>query len=156
MPSCGSLTLYECIELNMAGDTISGWTCPKCKSSTEATKRLDIWHLPPVLIIHIQRFHSDGLWKKNQSNVQFPLENLDLSPYVINKEANHCHMYHLYGVVNHSGSMESGHFTAFCSPINSGRWHKFDDQEVHQLSSSAVQSPAGYILFYSAIGGRDQ
>ncbi|XP_043219713.1 ubiquitin carboxyl-terminal hydrolase 8-like [Amphibalanus amphitrite] len=156
MPARSSrCSLSECIQLYMAGDTISGWTCPKCKSSIEATKRLDIWRLPPVLIIHIQRFYNDGLWRKKQSNVQFPLENLDMSPYVINKDARYRHhKYHLYGVVNHFGSMESGHYTAFCRAPNTGRWHKFDDHEVYQLNSGSVQSSAGYILFYSAIDGR--
>ena len=156
MPARSSrCSLHECIQLYVAGDTISGWTCPKCKSSIEATKRLDLWRLPPVLIIHIQRFYNDGLWRKKQSNVQFPLDNLDMSPFVINKEARYRHhQYHLYGVVNHFGSMESGHYTAFCRGATSGRWHRFDDHEVYQLNSGGVQSFAGYILFYSAIDGR--
>ena len=78
-----------------------------------------------------------------------------MSPFVINKEARYRHhQYHLYGVVNHFGSMESGHYTAFCRGATSGRWHRFDDHEVYQLNSGGVQSFAGYILFYSAIDGR--
>ena len=155
MPAGSSqCSLHECIRLFMADDTISDWTCPKCKSSAAATKRLDIWRLPPVLIIHIQRFHNDGLWMKKQSDVTFPSENLEMSPYVINKEARYRHhQYHLYGVVNHFGSMESGHYTAFCRSANTDRWHKFDDHEVHQLNSGGVQSSAGYILFYAAADG---
>ncbi|XP_037076197.1 ubiquitin carboxyl-terminal hydrolase 8-like [Pollicipes pollicipes] len=156
MPSrSGKCSLQECIRLYMAGDTISGWTCPKCKSSIEATKTLYIWRLPPILIIHVQRFYNDGLWRKKQSNVDFPLENLDMAPYVINKEARYRHhRYHLYGVVNHYGSMESGHYTAYCRSITTGRWHKFDDHEVYQMSNGTVQTSAGYILFYSGIDGK--
>ena len=79
-----------------------------------------------------------------------------MSPYVSNRETQYKQRkYHLYGVVNHSGSMESGHYTAVCcNSGNSGGWHKYDDEEVRQLNSSAVQTSAGYILFYSAINSR--
>ena len=56
--------------------------------------------------------------------MHFPLQNLDMTPYVIDKEAeSRYHQYHLYGVVNHFGSMESGHYTAFCCGAGSTRWH---------------------------------
>ncbi|XP_043192568.1 ubiquitin carboxyl-terminal hydrolase 8-like [Amphibalanus amphitrite] len=105
-----------------------------------------------ILIIHIQRFFNDGAWKKNQSSVLFPLKNLDMSPHLATKDAHQQHhRYHLYGVVNHFGSMDSGHYTAFCRAPNTDRWHKYDDHQVHELSGGSVRSSAGYLLFYSAI-----
>ncbi|KAF0298445.1 Ubiquitin carboxyl-terminal hydrolase 8 [Amphibalanus amphitrite] len=156
MPARASqCSLHECIQLFVEGDTISGWTCPECQSSDGATKRLDIRRLPPVLIIHIQRFYNDGAWKKNQSSVLFPLKNLDMSPHLATEDAHQQHhRYHLYGVVNHYGSMDSGHYTAFCRAPNTDRWHKYDDHQVHELSGGSVQSSAGYLLFYSAIDQR--
>ena len=74
-----------------------------------------------------------------------------MSPYISNKETQAIPtVYHLYGVVNHVGSMETGHYTALCRNFDTGQWHKFDDEQVDQLDSSAVQSSAAYMLFYSA------
>ena len=153
MPSrSGQCSLNDCIRLYLAGETVSGWKCPKCKNSIEAMKRLDIWYLPPILIIHIQRFYNAGMWRKKQCNVEFPLDNLNMEPYIINKEARHRnHRYQLYAVVNHFGCMEGGHYTAFCRATAHGRWHRFNDHEVNQINSGAVQSSASYILFYSAM-----
>ena len=145
-------SLHECLQLYMADDIISSWTCPKCESSMGATKRLDIWRLPQLLIIHVQRFYNDGVWRKREANMHVPLQNLDMTPYVIDKEAeSRYHQYHLYGVVNHFGSMESGHYTAFCCGAGSTRWHKFDDEEVNPMNRNVVQSSAGYLLFYASI-----
>ena len=58
-----------------------------------ATKRLDIWRLPQ-LIIYVQRFYNDGVWRKREANMHFPLQNLDMTPYVIDKEAES--RYHQY------------------------------------------------------------
>ena len=106
MPSTSSrCSLSDCIRLYLAGEKVSGYECPNCKVSAEASKRLDVCHVPPIMVIHIQRFYHEGLWRKKQSNVDFPLEDLNMVPYVINKEArDHSHRYHLYGVVNHLGS----------------------------------------------------
>ncbi|KAF0314545.1 Ubiquitin carboxyl-terminal hydrolase 8 [Amphibalanus amphitrite] len=141
MPARASqCSLHECIQLFVEGDTISGWTCPECQSSDGATKRLDIWRIPPVLIIHVQRFYNDGAWKKNQSSVLFPLKNLDVSPHLAIKDAHQQHhRYHLYGVVNHFGSMDSGHYTAFCRAPNTDRWHKYDPRPPHKYSTTTIR-----------------
>lgn len=31
--------------------------CPKCKEHQRAFKKLDLWSLPKILIIHLKRFH---------------------------------------------------------------------------------------------------
>lgn len=47
--------LYDCLDLYFNGEIISGWTCPKCKVSREAVKKLDISKLPQILVIHLKR-----------------------------------------------------------------------------------------------------
>ncbi|KAF0287855.1 Protein spaetzle 3 [Amphibalanus amphitrite] len=50
MPARASrCSFYECIQLFVEGDTTSGWTCLECQNSNGATKRLDIWRLPPAV-----------------------------------------------------------------------------------------------------------
>nr|CAD7399451.1 unnamed protein product [Timema cristinae] len=58
--------------------------------------------------------------------------------------------YNLYGVSNHYGTMEGGHYTAYCRNNVYGQWYKFDDQEVSELSTNDVRTGAAYILFYAS------
>lgn len=54
--------------------------------------------------------------------------------------------YDLLAVVNHSGGMAQGHYTAFVKEI--GRWFRFDDTWVHEVEEEEVLSSEAYILFY--------
>ena len=56
----------------------------------QATKKLDLWTLPEVLVVHLKRFAAGRLTRdKLDSLVQFPLAGLDLSPYVLRRQV--CH-----------------------------------------------------------------
>ena len=46
-----------------------------------AKKQLLFWSLPEILIITLKRYSNSV--NKNQALVHFPLENLDMSPYVV-------------------------------------------------------------------------
>jgi ubiquitin carboxyl-terminal hydrolase 6/32 len=55
------------------------WYCSNCKEQREATKKLEIWTLPPVLIVHLKRFHNvNGRWVKSQRHVQMPLSDVNI------------------------------------------------------------------------------
>lgn len=54
--------------------------------------------------------------------------------------------YDLLAVVNHSGGMAQGHYTAYVKEI--GRWFRFDDTWVHEVSEEEVLASEAYILFY--------
>ena len=56
------------------------WYCPKCKQHQLAAKKMDIWSLPPFLIVHLKRFQNmNGVWMKSNRRVEFPLAGFD--PY---------------------------------------------------------------------------
>ncbi|XP_028416169.1 ubiquitin carboxyl-terminal hydrolase 16-like [Dendronephthya gigantea] len=86
---------------------------------TEAVKQLLIDKAPPILTLHLKRFHQVGYsLKKIAKHVDFPLV-LDISPFChkSGKFATDCNgkvLYALFGVVEHSGNLHSGHYTAFC------------------------------------------
>ncbi|XP_064880259.1 ubiquitin carboxyl-terminal hydrolase 32-like isoform X3 [Oncorhynchus nerka] len=62
--------------------------CSKCKTHRLATKKLDLWRLPPILIVHLKRFQFvNGRWIKSQKIVQFPRERFDPSVYLAPREA---------------------------------------------------------------------
>jgi ubiquitin C-terminal hydrolase len=110
-----------------------------------ANKNLVFWSFPTVLVIDIKRYNSKN--KKQQILIDFPLENLDLTKYVIgyNKES---YIYDLYGVCNHSGSVLGGHYTSFVKNAN-GKWYHFDDTNVTEVTNTQqIISPKAYCFFY--------
>ncbi|XP_068124825.1 ubiquitin carboxyl-terminal hydrolase 32 isoform X2 [Hyperolius riggenbachi] len=58
--------------------------CSKCKTHCLATKKLDLWRLPPILIIHLKRFQFvNGRWIKSQKIVKFPREKFDPGAFLV-------------------------------------------------------------------------
>ncbi|XP_026738655.1 ubiquitin carboxyl-terminal hydrolase 8 isoform X2 [Trichoplusia ni] len=149
-------TLSDCLKLYLNGETIPGWNCPNCKEKRDAVKKLDISRLPPVLVIHFKRFYVDpkeymcNAYRKKQTYIDFPLEDLDMRQFALHCPNNHS--YNLYAVSNHYGSMEGGHYTAYCKSSVYGKWYKYDDHVVTEIPASEVKSSAAYILFYTSCG----
>ncbi|XP_077285920.1 ubiquitin specific protease 8 [Arctopsyche grandis] len=143
-------SLNDCLKLYLSGEEITNWDCPCCKTKRKATKKLDISKLPPVLIIHFNRFYQDystNTCRKKQTYIDFPLENLTMPSCQDDKSV----VYSLYGVSNHYGTMEGGHYTAYCKSSYHRSWYKFDDHLVTGISPSDVKSSAAYILFYTSL-----
>lgn len=80
--------LYDCFEHFRQTEKLekdNSWYCNRCKDHVEATKKIEVYRVPPVLILCLQRFKSHGNYfkEKLEDNISFPLEGLDLSPHVI-------------------------------------------------------------------------
>ncbi|CAK8672621.1 unnamed protein product [Clavelina lepadiformis] len=59
------------------------YKCGKCDKLQVAKKKLDIWRLPPVLIIHLKRFRIvNGRWIKSHKVVDFPKNDFDPSHFM--------------------------------------------------------------------------
>ncbi|CAI5792847.1 ubiquitin carboxyl-terminal hydrolase 8 isoform X1 [Podarcis lilfordi] len=157
LASTSKCTLQECLRLFSKEEKLTDnnrFHCSHCKTRRDSLKKLEIWKLPPVLLVHLKRFSYDGRWKqKLQSSVDFPLENLDLSQYVIGPKSN-LKRYNLFAVSNHYGGLDGGHYTAYCKNAAKQRWFKFDDHEVSDISASSVKSSAAYILLYTSFEQR--
>lgn len=88
--------------------------CPGCKLHRQASKKLDLWRLPEILVIHLKRFsYSHFMKNKLETFVDFPIDDLDLSNYIGHRNCQSSYRYMLYAVSNHYGSMGGGHYTAF-------------------------------------------
>lgn len=87
--------------------------CPQCKEQRQASKKLDLWRLPEVLVIHLKRFsYSRSMKHKLETFVNFPIHDFDVTKYVANKHNSRRQLYELYALTNHYGGMGSGHYTA--------------------------------------------
>ena len=60
------------------------WYCDVCKEHVNATKKVDIYKAPEYLILHLNRNEE----KKDYTMINFPLEGLDMTEYVINQQVN--------------------------------------------------------------------
>ncbi|XP_068086711.1 ubiquitin carboxyl-terminal hydrolase 32 [Anabrus simplex] len=57
--------------------------CSKCRQHQLASKKLQIWRLPPILIVHLKRFqYVNGKWVKSQKVVNFPFSDFDPTSYL--------------------------------------------------------------------------
>uniref|UniRef100_A0A8C2TRA5 Ubiquitin carboxyl-terminal hydrolase n=1 Tax=Coturnix japonica TaxID=93934 RepID=A0A8C2TRA5_COTJA len=130
------------------GIFISFRYCPNCKEHQQATKKFDLWSLPPVLVVHLKRFSYSRYWRdKLDTLVGFPINDLDMSEFLINPNAGPCR-YNLIAVSNHYGGMGGGHYTAFAKNKDDGKWYYFDDSSVSIACEDQIVSKAAYVLFY--------
>ena len=118
------------------------YRCPSCKIKSNSTQKTEIWHLPPILILHLNRFEYNVTMRKKQNYVDFPLEYLDLAAYTARDFKK---IYGLNGVSNHYGTMNRGHYTSYCR--SNEKWYEFNDDKVSVIASRNISSSA-YILFY--------
>jgi len=143
-----SPSLYDCFNLYVEGETLEGdnaWLNEKTGKKENVKKQISFWSFPTILAVDLKRFNSRGM--KNQILVSFPLENLDLTSYVIGYQK-HSYIYDLYGVANHSGSTMGGHYTSFVKTVDN-KWYHFNDTQVSEVTDiNRIVSPYAYCLFY--------
>jgi len=146
-----SVCLSECLELYTTKEQLGeddAWYCPSCQKPQQATKKFDLWSLPSILVISLKRFSFNRYWRdKLDTHVDFPIQGLDMQPYIINKNHGEA-IYDLLAVSNHYGGMGGGHYTAYAKNKDDGRWYYFDDSSVTSSSEDAVVTKAAYVLFY--------
>uniref|UniRef100_A0A4W5KBL9 Ubiquitin carboxyl-terminal hydrolase n=1 Tax=Hucho hucho TaxID=62062 RepID=A0A4W5KBL9_9TELE len=143
--------LKDCIELFTTKEKLGAedpWYCPNCKEHQQATKKLDLWSLPPVLVVHLKRFsYSRYMRDKLDSLVDFPLSDMEMSEFLIDPNAGPCR-YDLIAVSNHYGGMGGGHYTAYAKNKDDDKWYNFDDSSVSPANKDQIVSKAAYVLFY--------
>lgn len=141
-------SLIDCFDLYIEGELLDGENCITYEKTGEkipVKKNFMFWSLPDILVIDIKRFNAMN--RKNQIMVDFPLENLDLSKYIIGYDK-HSYVYDLYGVCNHSGSVMGGHYTSFVKNAN-GKWYHYNDTSVSEVSMpQQIITPKAYCFFY--------
>uniref|UniRef100_A0A8C5C474 Ubiquitin carboxyl-terminal hydrolase n=1 Tax=Gadus morhua TaxID=8049 RepID=A0A8C5C474_GADMO len=140
-----SVQLQECIQLFTTTETLeedNPWYCPVCKLHQLATKKLDLWGLPEVLIIHLKRFSYNKFSReKLDSLVHFPLRKK-----LTNGEPPS--RYDLIAVSNHYGGLRDGHYTSYSRNKDNGQWYYYDDSKVTFATEDQIVTNAAYLLFY--------
>ena len=84
--------------------------------------------LPPILVVHLKRFTQDhkGFLIKDRRHINYPLE-LDLDKFTVSGSGN---KYKLFGVVDHSGTLHRGHYTAYVRKRDTSLDESFKDPSI--------------------------
>lgn len=143
-----------------------------------ASKQMLIETPPLVLTLQLKRFQQSGSnLRKLSKRVVIP-PNLDLSPFCSNQARKYASdsgeiWYNLYGIVEHSGSMSRGHYTAYVyvrpetryfdghlgnTAVRSedlpdekqslGQWYHISDTSVSKCTLEKALSSNAYLIFY--------
>ena len=103
---------------------------------------IKFWSLPKILIVVLKRFRNDG--NKINKLINFPENNLDLRKYCVGykKQTN---IYDLFAISNHTGSLNGGHYYAYCK-MEDNQWYNFNDTSVTKIKD--IETKNAYCLFY--------
>ncbi len=141
------ITLDDCLKLYTKDELLDDdnkYTIEKTGEVVQAKKQILFWSLPEILIITVKRF-SNSI-KKNNSIIKFPLDDFDLSEYVVGYDKE-LFIYELYGICNHIGGVMGGHYTAIVKNPND-KWYNFNDQNITPVDEKNIVSEKAYCFFY--------
>ena len=142
-----NITLFDCLDLYLEPEKLEGdnaWFNEKTNQKQSVTKGIIIWSLPNILVIDFKRF--TNLNEKNNCLIDFELENVNFKKYITGYNSD-SYVYDLYGVCNHFGGVNGGHYSAYVKN-NNGKWYNFNDTNVSEISANKIVSNSAYCLFY--------
>uniref|UniRef100_A0A3B4F5B0 Ubiquitin carboxyl-terminal hydrolase n=1 Tax=Pundamilia nyererei TaxID=303518 RepID=A0A3B4F5B0_9CICH len=136
------VTLQDCLAAFFARDELKG----KLRNGVKFCK---MQSLPEILCIHLKRFRHELMFStKISTHVSFPLDGLDLQPFLAKDSSAQTTSYDLLSVICHHGTASNGHYIAYCRNDVNNLWYEFDDQSVTEVSEACVQNAEAYVLFY--------
>lgn len=115
---------------------------PSKPSDGDTTKSVLFWELPEYLIITFKRFTQNN---KINSKIDFPITNLNLTKYIQGYNENNG-IYDLIAIVNHTGTLNSGHYYSYC--LRDDIWLNMNDSNISTISKKKLCSENAYCLFY--------
>jgi hypothetical protein len=134
-PENQEITLADCLEELTKTEQLGisdVWYCPRCQQHCQATKQIQLWSLPNILILQLKRFAKRS---KIDKLVSFPIHGLDLSAWVGERaSADNC-IYDLFAVDEHWGDrMSTGHYSAYAKNQSDGAWYHYQDSVVSPVA----------------------
>jgi len=112
--------------------------CDKCKAKQTATRMCCVSRYPEVFVLHLKRYKQENArLVKINSKVRFD-EFLELQNV----------KYELVGVVEHSGTLNTGHYTSIVKAAEDS-WYYCSDTSVKKCPNIRICNP--YLLFYTKV-----
>ncbi|XP_074646353.1 uncharacterized protein LOC141902494 [Tubulanus polymorphus] len=153
------MSVKDALEGLLTRESVQGYTCSKTKTEVEASRRMMLEVLPPVLILHLKYFifNKDGGCQKLLKRIDYPVDleiNKDLlSPSTKSKLTQTQRSYKLFAAEYHHGrNAAGGHYTVDVYHPGIQGWVHIDDSMVHSIPLSQVLKPftgrVPYLLYY--------
>jgi uncharacterized UBP type Zn finger protein len=144
----------ECFSKTFAPEIIE-YKCPECKNNVNATISREFVKLPDVLILRLKRFlqTTNGKRSKISSSVAYnetlKVPNGLLTYYLKDSDPKDA-FYKLKAIVNHSGTLDGGHYTATIFNDKDNKWYAADGASINLANKNGVfqQSPNAYVFMY--------
>uniref|UniRef100_H2ZYD5 Ubiquitin carboxyl-terminal hydrolase n=1 Tax=Latimeria chalumnae TaxID=7897 RepID=H2ZYD5_LATCH len=145
------VTLQDCLASYFRTEKLKGgnmYSCGECKKLRKGVRFSKIKMLPEVLSLHMMRFrHNLKESTKINTHVSFPLEGLELRPFLTKHSPCQVTTYDLISLICHRGNVNSGHYIAYCRK-DANTWYQYDDHKVSEVSEATIQKEHAYILLY--------
>ncbi|XP_075884431.1 ubl carboxyl-terminal hydrolase 18-like isoform X2 [Nelusetta ayraudi] len=131
-------------ETRFSGDNLVH--CDSCEKKLEASKTCEMVRYPQILTLLLKRFeldYSTGTYSKSNRCMNVPL--------VLQAQEK---SYELYGIVNHMGNLQGGHYTSTVLCSEDDTWYTFDDTRVEKNenppfgTSKVFNSKKAYLIVY--------
>ncbi|EHB07082.1 Ubiquitin carboxyl-terminal hydrolase 48 [Heterocephalus glaber] len=139
----GHKQLTDCISEFLMEEKLerdNRYFCVNCQSKQNATRKIRLLSLLCTLNLQLMCFVFDGqtgLKKKLNTYIGFS-ETLDMDPYVDHKPGSY--VYELSAVLIHQGvSAYSGHYIAQVKDPQSGKWYKFNYEDMEKMEGKKLQ-----------------
>ena len=151
----GNITIYDCLDDMFKIDFIT-YECENCKNTEKNLIEKKILSEPPSsLIIKLKRYASNknNRITKKTDMIYYP-NILNIQKYFCGKDI--LKNYKLRSIINHSGSMNGGHYYSYVKNLQDDnktfddQWVCCNDSQVNNITEEqAMSSQNAFMLFYS-------
>ena len=135
----------------LAPEVLSGenaYFCNFCQSYEAAFVSYNLSTVGNFLILQTKRFSQNG------SGFVKHLQKIACNEYLtvpVVSENNTIKKFKLLGTINHSGSLDRGHYTAFIRKANDNSWLHCNDAAVLSAKEENLDNNSSYIYFYELL-----
>lgn len=149
IPNKTNVTILDCLDEyckkeEMTQVNNNSWFNDDTQKYEDVKRGIIFWSLPNILIIDLKRWSYNG--RKINKLVETSLTDVDLSNYVKGYNSK-SYIYDLYGVANHSGGSDGGHYTAYIKNANN-KWYEFNDTFIREIREKDIVSTKSYCFFF--------
>ena len=131
------------------------WFLQSCNLLCESTRETCIINSAPILIIQLCRFSNQGGQLIKDANffscTQSESNKRLLVPITVEDEVSFTNKYSLIATINHSGTLNRGHYWAFIKDLHSSSWYSCNDKLVFNVEERSLNNTTSYILFYRKV-----
>ena len=144
IPNINNLTLDDCFNYTFKMEDMPDcWFDEKLKINKKLKKNTKLCYLPKIMVLHLKRW--DYRLNKNYNVIQYN-DKINIHPYTNFIEPDLCN-YELFGIINHSGNVLSGHYYSYIKKNNV--WLSFNDQHISIVNN--IINSDNYCFFYKKI-----